>query len=133
MSGIKIPVAGDYFMYDKMPDFYMTSNESLPLGRPRKCYRIKRIHANRRDDYLLVQVTPPLEIQLSGGTSNPIDELIIASRHKSESLFPIKKWPVTVYVLRPLVENPKERDVLKDDELVLIGWAEIYDSENGSA
>lgn len=120
-------------MYDKMPDFYIASNESFTLRAPRKCYRIKRFPADHRDDYLLIRVSPPLEDQQNGSPDNPIDEIIIATRHKGESLFPINKWPVAVYVLRSLIENPKGRDKLNNDELTLIGWAEIYDPVTESA
>jgi hypothetical protein len=111
------------------PDFFMTSSEDDNLKRTRKCYRVKRIRANRRDDYLLIQVSPPFMDSKSGDSSDQINFLIIASRHKGVSLFSIREWPVSVYVLRALIDNPERRDNLKDSELELIGWAEIYSSQ----
>jgi hypothetical protein len=115
-------------MYSEIPDFYLASNESNLLRIRRKCYIIKRFHALHRDDYLLVRVSPPLEIEAGGTLTNQLAELIIATRHKGETLFPITKWPVAVYVLRSLVEINREQDVLTDGELELIGWAEISNS-----
>lgn len=113
-------------MQNKLPDFFMVLGESPGLIQRLDCYRIKRFHANRRDDYLLIQVSPPVDGQRYGA-SHLINELIIAARHKGVSLFPIRKWPVEVYVLRTLVENPAKRDVLKGEDLALIDWATIYE------
>jgi hypothetical protein len=115
-------------MDDKMPDFFMVVGESPGLVQQLKCYRIKRFRATRRDDYLLIQVSPPVDGQRYG-VPKLIDELVIAARHKGISLFPVRKWPVEVYVLRVLIDNPVERDLLKDEELALIDWATIYDSQ----
>ena len=111
------------------PDFYMTSTESYALGRKRKCYRVKRIHADGRDDYLLIRIDPPLDGRRYGIDNDQVSELIIAARHKGISLFPIRAWPVSVYVLYALILHPESYDTLKDDELTLIDWAEIYLSE----
>jgi len=116
-------------MNPEIPDFYMTSSESHQFRQLRKCYSIKRFHANKRDDYLLIRISPPLEVPEHGIAGNQISELIIATHDKGVSLFPVTKWPVRVYVLQPLIEKPEERDILKDDEMILIGWAEIYDSQ----
>jgi hypothetical protein len=116
------------FMDDKLPDFFMVLGESPGLIQQLKCYRIKRFHATRRDDYLLIQVSPPVDGQ-KHGVPNLINELVIATRHNSVSLFPVRKWPVEVYVLRVLTENLVERDSIKDEELALIDWATIYDSQ----
>lgn len=109
--------------------FFMTSSEDSKLKQLRRCIPIKRFHAPNRDDYLLIRVTPPLEGHWYGISSGNITELVIATRHKGVSLFPVKKWPVSVYVLRPLINDPEHKDTLRDDELTLIGWAEIYDSQ----
>lgn len=113
---------------DKLTDFFMILGESPGSIQQLKCYGIKRFPAARRDDYLLIRVTPPVEGQRYN-VPGPINELVIAARHKGVSLFPVRKWPVEVYVLRVLIENSAERDVLKDEELALIDWATIYDSQ----
>lgn len=114
-------------MEDKIPDFFMILGESPGLIQQLKCYKLKRFHATRRDDYLLIRVSPPVDGQRYS-VSKSMNELVIAARHKGVSLFPVRKWPVEVYVLCVLIENPAEREVLKDEELTLIDWATIYDS-----
>jgi hypothetical protein len=44
-------------------------------------------------------------------------------------LFPIKKWPIDVYVLLPLINNPEDVEVLQENECKLIAWAEIHQTE----
>jgi hypothetical protein len=116
-------------MDDTLPNFFMTSSEDSRLKPIRKCYIVKRFRAEKRDDYLLVEISPPLDINSYGIQGNPLNKLVLASRHKGVSLFPIKKWPVAVYVLQALIENPEQHDVLRKEEMALLGWAEIYDSQ----
>lgn len=116
-------------MNKQAPDFYMTSSEDHRLKPLRKCYSIKRFRAVRRDDYLLISVSPPLDCNAFGLTDIELNQLVIGTRHKGASLFPIRKWPVQVYVLHLLVENFTEYDTIPDDKLVLLGWAELYDSQ----
>jgi hypothetical protein len=57
--------------------------------------------------------------------------VILATRHAGASLFPIRRWPVFVHVIRPLV--PVEgRDALHDDEMESIAWAEVYRTEDAA-
>jgi len=116
-------------MDERTPDFYMTSSEDSRLRHMRKCFSIKRFHALKRDDYLLIEITPPLSGDAYGIEGVQLNELLIATRHRGVSLFPIKKWPVDVYVLRILIENPREREVIRENDIVLIGWAELYNSQ----
>jgi hypothetical protein len=57
--------------------------------------------------------------------------VVLAARHAGESLFPIQRWPVFVHVARPLVPI-EARDVLHDDEMESIAWAEIYQTEGAA-
>jgi hypothetical protein len=114
-------------MNEQAPDFYMKSSEDYRLNRLRKCYVEKRIHASRRDDYLLIRISPELDGDSFDLPNTSIENIIIATRHNGVSLFPIRKWPVAVYVLHALVEYPAERDKLRDEELKLIGWAELFE------
>jgi hypothetical protein len=118
-------------MNEQMPDFYLTSSEDHRLNQPRKCYRVRRFPANRRDDYLLIRISPPIEGRNFGLGDIEVSEVVIASRHNGVSLFPVKKWPISVYLLHTIVQNPAERTMLRENELTLIGWAEIYDTLTG--
>lgn len=111
------------------PDFFLASSEGYRLEEPRSCKRIKRVSSDNRDDLLLVKVEPPLIGQPYGLGGRDIDTLLVATRHKGDSLFPVKEWPVFVHVARLLIENPEEREQIHDNEFESIGWAELYATE----
>ena len=110
------------------PDFYLASSEGYGMEEPRRGFAVRRLRGDVRDDYLLVRIEPPVIGQPFGLGAHDIDHVILATRHAGESLFPMRRWPVFVHVARPLV--PIEgRDVLHDDEMEVIPWAEIYKTE----
>lgn len=111
------------------PDFFLASSEGYRLKEPRSCKCLKRLRSDNRDDLLLVKVEPPLIGQHYGLGNQDINVLLIATRHKGESLFPIKEWPVFVHVARLLIDHPEERERIRDDEFELIAWAELYPTE----
>lgn len=110
----------------KNPDFFLASRETDLLEAPRACTRLKRLRSDTRDDLLLVEISPPLIGQGFGLGGRDIDMVLLATRHKGASLFPINEWPIFVHVARPLIENPCDREVIHDDEFVSIAWAELY-------
>lgn len=116
-------------MSEKPPDFFLASSEGYDMATPRRCWSIKRLATPKRNDLLLVRIDPPLIGQKYGLGGRDIDEVIVATRHQGDSLFPVKQWPAFVHVARPLIENPAERDQLDDAELESIAWAELYRSE----
>jgi len=105
-------------------DFYLASTEGYGLEIPRHCVPIRRLRGDVRDDYLLVKITPPLIGQHFGLGGNDIAQVIVASRHEGESLFPVRSWPVYVHVARLLV--PSIGTTVQQDEMELIAWAELY-------
>ena len=111
------------------PDFFLASSESYRLMKPRSCKRIRRVHSDNRDDLLLVKVDPPFAGQVYGLGGRDIDTLLIATRYKDDSLFPVTKWPVFVHVARLLIENPERREKIHDDEFESVAWAELYRTE----
>ena len=110
------------------PDFFLASSEGYGLEQPRRCYRLRRILGRSGDDYLLVKVDPPIVGQRYGLGGRDIDHVVLATRHKGESLFPVSSWPVFVHVAR-LLREPREGDTMTRDDLEEIGWAEIYETE----
>jgi hypothetical protein len=111
------------------PDFFLASSEGYHLEEPRSCKCIKRMRSDSRDDLLLIKVDPPLIGQPYGLGSRVIDILLVATPHEGASLFPIKRWPVFVHVARLLVENPKGRERIHDNEFEALAWAELYRTE----
>ena len=108
------------------PDFFIASSEGYRLEEPRECKRIRRLRSDSRDDLLVIKIEPPLIGQPYGLGDGNIYTLLLATRAAGDSLFPIKKWPVPVLVARLLVDVPEERNQIRDNELELIAWAELY-------
>ncbi len=111
------------------PDFYLASTEGYDLEEPRKCWKIRRLSTPDRDDLLLIRIDPPLIGQKYGLGGRDIDRVIVASRHKGHTLFPITEWPVYVHVVRLLVDLPENRSELQANEFESIAWAELYKTE----
>lgn len=113
-------------------DFFLASSEGYQMEEPRRCKRVKRIRSAERDDLLLARIDPPLVGQLYGLGAENLDMVLLAPRHRGDSLFPIREWPVCVHVARLLIDNPAERDHLEDEEFELIAWAELYPTEQAA-
>lgn len=112
-------------------DFYLASSEGYGMESPRRCRAIKRIRGEDRDDYLLIEIDPPLNGQPFGLGERNIAQVIVATRHQGASLFPINEWPVFVHVARLIV--PYEgQDVVMNDEWEAIAWAELYATEEAA-
>ena len=111
--------------------FYLASSEGYGLDTPRRCQTIKRLASEHRNDLLLISIDPPMIGQPYGLGDEDIGEVVIATRHQGASLFPIVEWPVFVHVARLLV--PYEgQDRIRTDELEVIAWAELYDTEEAA-
>ena len=112
-------------------DFYIASSEGYQMECPRRCEAIKRLRGEDRDDYLLIGIDPPLNGQVFGLGARDLDQVIVATRHRGDSLFPINRWPVFVHVARLLV--PYEgQDVVRNDEVESFAWAELYPTEKAA-
>jgi hypothetical protein len=108
------------------PDFYLTTaGEYEPLSAPRACRQRDRFHDELRDDYMLVDIDPPLPGQRFGLGGSDVTSLVFASRHRGQTLFPVSEWPSHVYVAR-VVDN----EIPSADELCvqLIAWGAIFRS-----
>ena len=112
------------------PDFYLTSSEGYDLKTVRKCYKKKKLIGENLDGYMLCDITPPLFGQKFGLGEVNISQLVLASRHKDHSLFPIKEWPAYVHVARPVVDNIEDIFFINKSDIELIGWGEIYKDKN---
>lgn len=108
------------------PDFYLACSEGYGLEEPRSCWRIKRVLGGQRDDFLMAKVEPPVPGGLAHGYINLV---LLATRHVGVSLFPITKWPVSVYVCRICTSDPESRNSFLKREFELIAWAELYPTE----
>lgn len=109
------------------PIFFLTSTEASPTLVPRKCWIVERLWSDeRQDNFLRIRIEPPIAGRPIGIDQEVVDEVIIATRHKGTSLYPISELPVTVYVcyvINSRIQNTGQVSS-KDLQLILIG--EIY-------
>ncbi len=116
---------------NRAPDFYMASGDSLVLADARACWRVAHLRTKKGDDLLAIRVDPPIPGE-TYGVEHPMDLLVVAPHFQGDSLFPINTFParcLPVYVLRPKIDDWRQKDVLESGDCELIAWAELYPSE----
>ena len=113
----------------KDPDFYLASTDYYNLETPRRVWRLKRMSGAGREDLSLARIDPPIIDAEYGSDAENIDIVLLATRHRGASLFPVAEWPVFVHVLRPMIKNVEHRDNLQTSEVRNIAWAEPYKTE----
>jgi hypothetical protein len=113
---------------DHVPDFYLASGDSLILEKPRECFVIKRLKSEARDDLLLLRIDPPIRGKDFTIPINKIEKVAVANHFDDILLFPITRWPVPVYVLAVLIDNPEQESIISNDQMKLIAWAELYET-----
>jgi hypothetical protein len=118
----------------RSPDFFLSSaGEYKLLSEPRACWGKARLRDNLRDDYMLIEIEPPLMGQGFGLGGNDITKLIISTRHQGYTLYPITEWPSFVYVIRILDEAILKTLFFSKDQVELIAWAMIFPTREAAA
>jgi len=117
------------------PIFYLTTaGEYKLLSKPRSCRFARRLRDVNRDDYMLVEIDPPLIGQSFGLGGNDIGELILSTRHCGYTLFPVEEWPTHVYVARLIVQQALVAESITREQVQLIAWGMIFkDLEEANA
>ncbi len=110
----------------KSPDFYLASSEGHIQGGPRSCFQVKRIRYGNRDNCLLVHLEPSLDGRNYGVAGKVINEVVLATRFKGDTLFPPNRWPLDVYILRIAKGEMEDYDTFDTQELVNMAWGELY-------
>jgi len=114
---------------DETADFYLTTaGEFEPLREPRACTTVGRVRDSRRDDYMLVEIDPPLPGQQFGLGEKDISLLILSTRHVGHTLFPIAEWPCYIYVARILDEAVLTSGSFSANQVDLIAKGTLYRS-----
>ena len=109
--------------------FYLpTAGEYPLLSPPRACRCIGRLRDSQRDDYMLVEISPPLIGQPFGLGAQDVTTLLLATRHKDHTLFPIDEWPAYVYVMRFLVDAQQiiSSGMFTRDQVQLLAWGMLF-------
>jgi hypothetical protein len=81
-----------------------------------------------RDDLALVEVEPPLPRQVYD-TTQEISWLILASRLKGTTLFPVSEWPLSVYICRLKGESEPGSEAIIAEDLAILDWGEIQQTD----
>jgi hypothetical protein len=112
-----------------MEQFVMASTESRSFNEPRACRFAGALRSESRDDLVLADIQPVVVGQGFGLGGRDIERVVLASRLEGRSLDDLETcWPVPVYVL--LMDGSQSGRVeVRDEELRLIAWAELYPSE----
>jgi len=112
---------------EKSPDFFLSSSgEYKLLSEPCACWEKARLRDDVRDDYMLIEIEPPLIGQGFGLGGNNITQLIISTRHQGYTLYPITEWPSHVYVTRILDEAVLQTLSFAKIQVEVIAWAMIF-------
>jgi hypothetical protein len=101
----------------KYPDFYLASTDYYNVETPRRVWCLKRMSGAGRDDLLLAKIDPPIVYEGYGSNAHSTDIVLFATRRMGASLFPVTYWPVSVHILRPLINNVEGCDSLLKSEL----------------
>ncbi len=107
-------------------DFYLRLREGT--DEPRACWRKRRLRGESRTDWMLVAIEPPIIGQRFGLGSQDVYLLLLATRFREETLFPVSVWPVHVYVLRPLITSILDREEFNSEQVELIDWGVLFPS-----
>ncbi|MGI6123703.1 MAG: hypothetical protein ACOYIG_05840 [Acetivibrionales bacterium] len=108
--------------------FYLTTaGEYKLLSKPRACWFIRRLKDANRDDYMLVKIAPPLIGQPFGLGEADVHELLLSTRHRGYSLYPVTEWPTYVYVARVVDQSVFEAESFTREQVQLIAWGMIFD------
>jgi len=104
-------------------DVLLKSTELRDPYEPRRCRLVKRLRSELRDDLALVAIVPPLPRE-TYGSEQDISELILASRHEGESMFPMSPLPIAVHICRGLAGATPHKTI-RSSELAILNWGEI--------
>jgi hypothetical protein len=74
--------------------FYLASTDHYNVELPRRIWRLKRMSGPGQEDLWLARIDPPIIDQRHGSEAQNIDIVLLATRHKGASLFPVTQWPV---------------------------------------
>lgn len=108
------------------PTFYLDPTEHGDVRELRVCREIGRFSDNFRNDYMLVSIDPPIIGQKYGLGGEDIAQVLLATRHRDYSLYPIQSWPEFVYVIRILDRAILQTKQFSEKQVELISWGVLY-------
>jgi len=108
-------------------EFYLHFIEGYHEEEPRRCSQAREIAFGDYGEYgLLVHVDPPCSGMWYRNSEFDMHYLLVSAMFEGQSISPIQKWPMNVYVFAPLIEDPEKRDFLSLKEVKKIAFGEIH-------
>lgn len=105
-------------------ELYLRSNELRDPYPAHKCRLIKRISSDIRDDMGVFKMIPPLPPHYYN-TNSDLEFVVMASKQEGDTLFPLTKLPMQVYLCSIKVPIETLDKFLSSDQLEILDWAEI--------
>jgi len=109
--------------------YYLASTEGYDLRQPRKLTVVKRVYNEHQVELILAEIDPVIIGQKYGLMNKDINCVVIAPRYSGDSLEHISKWPFDIHLARLLNGDGCDKEILGDNEIELIAWAELYPTE----
>jgi hypothetical protein len=108
-----------------MEIYFLSSLDSMRFSITRECAVQKRLRFDTGKECALVKVSPPVVGQ-DFNCGSDIELFVIANRHQGYGLFPVTKFPCSVHIARPLIEDIELREQLRKEDLEVVAWGELY-------
>jgi hypothetical protein len=105
--------------------FLSASGDSLALASPRECWEIQRAQGTDRREYMLISIEPPYRAPQGVGYRD-IYKVVIASRFKNRSLYPITSWPCHVDVFLAAHDDIDKMIEIDPARLRKLSWAMLF-------
>jgi hypothetical protein len=90
------------------------------------CWEKVRLRDSVRDDHMLIEIEPKFAGQHFGLGTVDITQLVISAHLRDQTLYPISKWPLFVYVGRILDKAIIESRAFTREQVELIAWGALF-------
>lgn len=105
--------------------YYLSSLESTRLAPVRECKFERHLTFDTGKAAVEAKMTPGV-IGQEFDRASDIETVILTARHEGASVDAIVEFPCFVFVAIPRPEFDVVRSPLRTDDLVIIGWGELY-------
>ena len=113
-----------------MTTCYLSSLDSAKFGETRRCDVVRPIRMTTGKVCLVVKLSPAVSLQ-EFNVVDDVDTLILTSRHAGQDLLASDTpFPIFVFITRLLQGDAEYRDDISKDDLQILGWGEIYRTQD---
>lgn len=119
---------------ERAPNFFLTTaGECTSPAAPRACWERQRVSDVARDDYMVVDIDPPLVDERPEAAGYTVPTLVVATRHRGLTLYPITGWPTYVYVGQILDPTIVQSGHFARGQVQLLAWGALYPTYEAAA